>query len=72
MNFRLTQDTDDKPLVMLFSWLQARQKHLKKYAKLYLEQGFDVAVARISPWQLLWPAKGSQVSRKKLSKEINL
>lgn len=60
----MTQKTDDKPLLLLFSWLQARQKHLKKYAKLYLDQGFDVAVAKINPWQLLWPSKGSQVNHR--------
>jgi hypothetical protein len=58
---RLTQDLDDKPLVVILSWLQAKQKHLSKYAKVYLDQGFDVLVTQITPWQLLWPVKGSQV-----------
>lgn len=63
LNFklRLTQDIDDKPLVVIFSWLQAKQKHLSKYAQLYMDQDFDVLVAQITPWQLLWPVKGSQV-----------
>lgn len=61
---RLTQDTDDKPLVVILSWLQAKQKHLSKYAQLYMDQGFDVLVAQITPWQLLWPVKGSQVNTK--------
>jgi len=26
-----------------------------------MDQGFDVLVAQITPWQLLWPVKGSQV-----------
>jgi hypothetical protein len=59
-SLKLTQDTGDKPLAVLLSWLQARPKHLRKYAKLYLDQGFDVAVISINPWQLLWPSKGSQ------------
>lgn len=58
----LTQVTDEKPLVVILSWLQSKQKHLSKYAELYMDQGFDVAVMQISPWQLLWPVKGSQVS----------
>jgi hypothetical protein len=62
-SFRLTQDSNDKPLVIILSWLLAKQKHLSKYAKLYLDQGFDVLITEISPWQLLWPVKGSQVSR---------
>lgn len=60
--FRLKQDVDEKPLVVILSWLQSKQKHLSKYAKVYMDQGFDVLVAQITPWQLLWPVKGSQVS----------
>lgn len=48
-------------MVLIFAWLQAKHKHLKKYAELYINQGFDVVVAQITPWQLLWPIKGSQV-----------
>lgn len=51
----------DKPAVLIFSWLNAKQKHLSKYAKLYNEQGFEVIVAQLTPWQLLWPMKGSQI-----------
>ncbi|XP_063696253.1 transmembrane protein 53-A [Culicoides brevitarsis] len=56
---RLKQQRD-KPLVLMLSWLQAKHKHLKKYAELYTEQGFDVLIAQITPWQLLWPTKGAQ------------
>jgi len=57
---RLMQDVDDKPLVVILAWLQAKQKYLSKYAKIYHDHGFDVLVAQITPWQLLWPVKGSQ------------
>jgi len=57
---RLTQDVEDKPLVIILAWLQAKQKHLSKFAQLYMDQGFDVLVTQITPWQLLWPVKGSQ------------
>lgn len=59
--FSLKQDINDRPLVVILSWLNAKQKHLAKYANLYIDQGFDVLVAQITPWQLLWPVKGSQV-----------
>lgn len=52
--FSLTQDVEDKPLVVILAWLQAKQKHLSKFAQLYMDQGFDVLVAQITPWQLLW------------------
>lgn len=50
-----------KPTVLIFAWLNAKQKHLAKYAKLYTEQGYDVVVTQLTPWQLLWPVKGSQL-----------
>ncbi|KAH8285316.1 hypothetical protein KR054_007556 [Drosophila jambulina] len=49
------------PLVLMMAWLMAKQKHLKKYAQIYTDMGFDVMVVHITPWQLLWPVKGTQV-----------
>ncbi|XP_055624692.1 uncharacterized protein LOC129767639 [Toxorhynchites rutilus septentrionalis] len=51
----------DKPLVLMFAWLQATEKHIKKFAEFYIEQGFHVLVVHLSPWQLMWPVQGSQV-----------
>lgn len=45
----------------MLCWLQARQKHIEKYAKLYVDQGIDVLAVQITPWQLLWPVKGTQL-----------
>lgn len=45
----------------MLCWLQAKQKHVAKYAQLYVDQGFDVLAIRITPWQLLWPTKGTQL-----------
>ncbi|XP_040162108.1 uncharacterized protein LOC120899879 isoform X1 [Anopheles arabiensis] len=57
---RLKQQCD-RPAVLIISWLNARQKHLAKYAQLYIDQGFDVFCTHITPWQLLWPVKGTQL-----------
>lgn len=51
----------DKPLVVLLSWLMSKQKHLKKYAQLYTDQGFDVLTVQVTPWQFMWPKQGAQV-----------
>ncbi|OAD57622.1 hypothetical protein WN48_01596 [Eufriesea mexicana] len=32
-----------------------------KYVNLYVEQGFDIVVVSITPWQLMWPTKGSRL-----------
>ncbi|ETN66659.1 hypothetical protein AND_001555 [Anopheles darlingi] len=50
----------DKPLVLVFAWLQATNKHLGRIAEFYLEQGFEVLTVYITPWQILWPVHGSQ------------
>lgn len=61
-------DPIDKPLVIMLSWLLAKQKHLSKFAELYIEQGYDVVTVAITPWQLLWPVKGTQVNSADLLK----
>ncbi|XP_055532292.1 transmembrane protein 53-A-like isoform X1 [Wyeomyia smithii] len=55
------KDGFDKPTVLMFAWLNAKQKHLAKYASLYTDQGFEVVVTQLTPWQLMWPVKGSQL-----------
>lgn len=61
---RLKNPLDEKPLVVMLCWLQARQKHIEKYAELYVDQGLDVLAVQITPWQLLWPTKGTQLVAK--------
>uniref|UniRef100_A0A6P7H856 Uncharacterized protein LOC114348371 n=1 Tax=Diabrotica virgifera virgifera TaxID=50390 RepID=A0A6P7H856_DIAVI len=61
INFELSEP-QDKPLVVLISWLLAKKKYSYKYADIYLKQGFDVLNINVSPWQFLWPTKGTQVS----------
>ncbi|KAL0830000.1 hypothetical protein ABMA28_003458 [Loxostege sticticalis] len=51
----------NKPLCIIMNWMLARPEHVMKYASLYLEQGFDVVSVSCSPWQLMWPLKGSQL-----------
>ena len=53
---------ENRPLLVLLPWLMSQPKHIRKFVNFYLEQGFDVASVTITPWQLLWPAKGTRVS----------
>lgn len=59
-NLKLTTP-QDKPLVVFLSWLLAKRKSSLKYIDIYVDQGFDVLHVTITPWQLLWPKKGTQV-----------
>ncbi|XP_066602494.1 uncharacterized protein l(2)k09913 [Prorops nasuta] len=53
--------TEKRPLLLMLCWLLAKRKHVMKFANLYLEQGFDIALVSLSPWQLMWPTKGSRL-----------
>lgn len=45
----------------MLSWLDAEHKHVMKFAQIYLDQGFDVAVSQITLWQVFWPRHGLQL-----------
>ncbi|GJQ75038.1 hypothetical protein Trydic_g9657 [Trypoxylus dichotomus] len=59
-NLKLSPD-QNRPLVVMPSWLMAKEKHIIKYAKFYMDYGFDVLNISVTPWQLLWPVKGTQI-----------
>ncbi|XP_033106317.1 transmembrane protein 53-like [Anneissia japonica] len=54
------------PLVLMYSWLAAKQRHLDRFSKLYLNKGCDVVYVQIKPLQLLRPTVGSQKIAEKL------
>ncbi|XP_043802638.1 uncharacterized protein LOC122720167 isoform X2 [Apis laboriosa] len=51
----------NRPLLILLSWLLPKHRHIMKFANLYVEQGFDIVILSITPWQLIWPTKGSRL-----------
>ncbi|XP_015515384.1 uncharacterized protein LOC107221045 [Neodiprion lecontei] len=59
-NFQLNLP-EGRPLLVILSWLLSKRKHIMKFANFYMEQGFDVVTVSISPWQLIWPVKGSRL-----------
>ncbi|KAK9497589.1 hypothetical protein O3M35_004288 [Rhynocoris fuscipes] len=63
--------SDSKPLVVMFPWLLARQKHVKKYYDIYISRGYDVLSVSITPWQFFWPLSGSQVVAERLIDYLN-
>ncbi|XP_018563802.1 transmembrane protein 53 isoform X1 [Anoplophora glabripennis] len=71
INLKL-EKPEGKPLVVMLSWLMARRKHIYKYADLYLQHDFDVLNVSISPWQLLWPTKGTQMVAKDVLKFLDI
>lgn len=54
--------SSDRPLAIIMAWLMSKDSHLKKFVRLYNDLGFDVLKCRISPFDLIRPTKGSQVS----------
>lgn len=50
------------PLVLIFSWMKAKEAHMERFHDFYLDLGFDVLTVRTHPMQLAFPAaKGSQL-----------
>lgn len=56
----------ERKLVVLMSWLEAKEKHIEKYRQFYLDRGFDVLNVKTSPLDLLLPNIGA----KKISKDF--
>ena len=52
----------ERPLTLLMCWLMSKDKNVKKFVDLYNDWGFDVLKIRISPFDLIRPTKGAQVS----------
>lgn len=50
-----------KPLVVILEWLMAKNKHIHKFADVYLNHGFEVMSVRLKPGQLIWPVSGSKL-----------
>lgn len=56
----------ERRLVVLMSWLGAKEKHIEKYRQFYLDHGFDVLNVKTSPLDLLLPNFGAM----KISKDF--
>lgn len=54
-------DQTGRPCVLILAWLMAKRKHIQKFVDYYLNQECDVLCINVTPWQLLWPTKGSQI-----------
>ncbi|RXG70364.1 hypothetical protein Avbf_01003 [Armadillidium vulgare] len=59
------QVTDDnvskEPLTLMYSWMLAKDQHVMKYSKLYLDKGINVLKIKISLFDLLLPTRGTQI-----------
>lgn len=63
-NQAMAATSSERRLVVLLSWLEAKEKHIEKYRQFYLDRGFDVLNVKTSPLDLLLPNVGaSKISR---------
>lgn len=58
---KTSNSSEKRPLLVLICWLLAKEKHYMKFTDLYLQHGFDITIVTITPWQLMWPEKGSRI-----------
>ncbi|KAK6184571.1 hypothetical protein SNE40_001796 [Patella caerulea] len=59
-------NNSSRPLVVLFSWMNAKERHIAKYGNLYASEGFDVLSIRVGPLDVLRPQKAQGAVRKVL------
>ncbi len=45
----------ERPLVLLYGWVSAKDKHIDKYGDFYLKKGFDVLTITVTTLQLVRP-----------------
>lgn len=55
-----SSEGSERRLVVLLSWLEAKEKHIEKYRQFYLDRGFDVLNVKTSPLDLLLPNVGAR------------
>lgn len=58
--------SEGRPLAVMLCWLAAKNNAVNKYAKFYMDQGFDVLTVRITPWQLLLPKQADPIIRNEI------
>ncbi|XP_072172220.1 uncharacterized protein [Diadema setosum] len=56
-------DPSERPVVVMFTWLLAKPRHVNKYVELYTRKGFDVLVVKTRPIDIAWPANAKQIAR---------
>ncbi|KAJ8319579.1 hypothetical protein KUTeg_002868 [Tegillarca granosa] len=49
----------EKPLVIMFHWLYAKESALSKYCQLYHQRGLDILLVKGRLMHFLWPPKGN-------------
>ena len=54
-----SETTKERPLVLLLSWLAAKQRHLDNFATFYLNRGCDVLTIKSRPMQVRYHARAS-------------
>lgn len=53
--------TKSNTLIVMLSWLLAKENHIMKYRSLYFDHGFDVLTVKTKPYKFLIPPLGSQI-----------
>ncbi|CAG5116239.1 unnamed protein product [Candidula unifasciata] len=69
IQLRTVQETAHypRPLVLLFGWMLAKQRHLDKYCNMYHSNGFDVLSLKMKPAQVLIPQRAQNTVEQLLS-----
>ncbi|KAK2142607.1 hypothetical protein LSH36_934g02020 [Paralvinella palmiformis] len=65
LSFRWAYDSpyeqQSRPLILIYSWLVAKARHMHKYGDFYLKKGWDVLHVKVDPLQLMLPSSAQRV-----------
>ena len=54
-------DGGEAPIVVLYGWLLATNKALKRFVDYYVGRGCDVLTVRTSPTEFMWPSRAQRI-----------
>ena len=66
-----SNDSNGRNLVVLFSYMLAKERHIEKYRQIYHRHGFDVLTITTSPLQFFLPPFGAKKIASKLLLYLN-
>ncbi|XP_077994570.1 uncharacterized protein LOC144448264 [Glandiceps talaboti] len=60
------QKDQNRPTVLMFTWMSAKRRYINKYVDVYTSKGYDVLVVKMDPINLVWPSTGEAVAQQVL------
>ncbi|XP_066904734.1 uncharacterized protein [Halyomorpha halys] len=67
----LVELSENRPLLVLLTWVASKRTQAFKYVDVYLEKGFDVLIVSTTTWQMYFPGTGIVATSSALADFLN-